>query len=121
MHAWGQVVTFDADVTRSTWRTLQRSVNGMCGPADRGAAALVVAPDGFDARFSARERRYRYTVLNRPVPDPFLAATTWHVATPLDLAGACAWPAIRSSGEHDFASFCRQVPEPEASLVRRVH
>ena len=58
-------------------------------------------------------RTYRYTVLNRAVPDPFLAATTWHVSTPLDLAGmrlACD-PFI---GEHDFSSFCRKVAGQDA-------
>ena len=46
-------------------------------------------------------------MLNRPVPDPFLWATTWHVAEPLALTGlrlACD-PLI---GEHDFSSFCRR-------------
>lgn len=121
VHAWGQVVSCDlpgdVDLDR-----LQRSLNRICGPA------LVVrdaawADDGFDARFSARWRRYRYTVLNRPVPDPFLAGTTWHVPQPLDLRAmvlACD-PLI---GEHDFSSFCRRPKvAPEAtpvSLVRRV-
>jgi tRNA pseudouridine38-40 synthase len=69
---------------------------------------------------SAIARRYRYTVLNRPVPDPFLAAFSWHVPDPLDLAAlrlACD-PLI---GEHDFTSFCR-LPRgvPGYSLLRRV-
>ena len=38
--------------------------------------ATVAAPD-FDARFSARARIYRYTVLNGAAPDPFLARTAW--------------------------------------------
>ena len=59
-------------------------------------AAEAVEPD-FDARFSARWRRYRYTVLNDPVPDPFLAATTWHVDRAARPAARCGWPAIRSS------------------------
>src|SRR5262249_50047236 len=66
---------------------------------------------------------YRYTVLNRPVPDPFLARTSWHVAEPLDLA-ALRLGADPLVGEHDFTSFCRapRVPEgaPPATLVRRV-
>jgi len=121
VHAWGQVVSLDlpddADLAR-----LQQSINRICGPAlvVRGATWV---DDGFEARFSARWRRYRYTICNRPVPDPFLAATAWHVPQPLDLRAmtlACD-PLI---GEHDFSSFCRRPkPAPGApavSLVRRV-
>jgi hypothetical protein len=83
VHAWGQVVSFDAPADGLDLVALQRSLNGM------GAPAIVVrsveaAPADFDARFSAVWRRYRYTVLNTDVPDPFLAATTWHVGRPLD-------------------------------------
>jgi tRNA pseudouridine38-40 synthase len=78
---------------------------------------------GFDARSSARSRTYRYTVLNRPYPDPFLRFTAWHVPEPLDLRAmvlACD-PLI---GSHDFSSFCRRPKvfedQEPASLTRRV-
>ncbi len=80
--------------------------------------AGVVSPS-FDARRSATSRRYRYSVHNAPAPDPFAAATSWHVATPLDLRAmrlACD-PIL---GEHDFSSFCRRPTSPGGSLVRRV-
>ena len=120
VHAWGQVVHFDVDQPEPDLVGLQRHLNSMLGPAIVVRSAEV-ASAGFNARRSAVARRYRYTVLNRPVPDPFLATTTWHVAEPLDLAAlrlACD-PII---GEHDFSSFCR-VPKriPDASLVRLVY
>jgi len=120
VHAWGQVVHFDVDQPEPDLVGLQRHLNSMLGPAIVVRSAEV-APEGFNARRSAVARRYRYTVLNRPVPDPFLAATTWHVVDPIDLAAlrlACD-PII---GEHDFSSFCR-VPKriPDASLVRLVY
>ncbi|MGH9149184.1 MAG: tRNA pseudouridine(38-40) synthase TruA, partial [Acidimicrobiales bacterium] len=55
-----------------------------------------------------------------PVPDPFLAPTTWHVPAPLELRSmqAACDPLI---GEHDFAAFCRRARgEGDQSLVRRV-
>ena len=119
VHAWGQVVTFDAEEERFDALKLQRSLNGTLSPAIV-ARAVEVVDAGFDARRSALTRRYRYTVLNRDVPDPFLAATTWHVPGELSLA------ALRLScdpiiGEHDFTSFCRAPRrDPDASLVRRV-
>src|SRR5262245_5378353 len=122
VHAWGQVVSFDAPADGLDLERLQRSVNGLCGPAI-GVRAAEVAPPNFDARLSAIWRRYRYTILNEPAPDPFLAGTTWSIPPPLDVRAlrlACD-PLI---GEHDFSSFCRRPKPPEgappATLVRRV-
>jgi tRNA pseudouridine38-40 synthase len=131
VHAWGQVVSFAAPAAALDLDALQRSVNKLCGGTIVVRSAEWVPLD-FDARFSARSRVYRYTVLNRPVPDPFLRATSWWVAAPLDLRAmrlGCD-PLI---GEHDFSSFCRRpkdrtigviggepVEPVEASLVRRV-
>lgn len=121
VHAWGQVVSLD--LTEGTdLEALHRSLLKLCGP-DIVVREVTQAEPEFDARFSAQSRTYRYTVLNRPVPDPFLARTSWHVATPLDLellTLACD-PFL---GEHDFSAFCRRPkPVPGAtapSLVRRV-
>ena len=119
VHGWGQVVSFDAQVDDLDLDRLQRAVNKLCAPAIVVREAAI-APDGFDARRSAVARRYRYTVLNRSVPDPFLAATAWLVEEDLDLAPmrlGCD-PLI---GEHDFTSFCRVPRRAEHyTMVRRV-
>jgi tRNA pseudouridine38-40 synthase len=114
VHAWGQVVSFDARADADP-AALARAANRALRPAVVVRAAAL-APEGFDARRWATGRRYRYTVLNRPVPDPFTAATAWHVATPLDLR-AMQLACDPLYGEHDFSSFCRRGP---GSLVRRV-
>ena len=116
VHAWGQVVHFDTPVELDPV-ALQRSLIAMLAPTIV-VRRVGLAPPGFDARRSATGRRYRYTVLNRPVPDPFLAATTWHVDEPLDLSAmtlACD-PMI---GEHDWSSFCRRPPEEDPALAPR--
>ena len=127
VHAWGQVVSFDArsDVDP---QALQRSVNKALHPAVVVREAEVVDAT-FDARRSATGRRYYYRVLNTPVADPFQAATAWHVAIPLDLR-AMRLACDPLYGEHDFSSFCRRPrarpapeatgPAPEVPLVRRV-
>ena len=121
VHAWGQVVSFDAPADRFDPVALQRSVNRLCGPAIV-ARDVAQAQPGFDARHSATGRTYRYTIVNRPVPDPFLARTAWHVDEPLDLdllRLGCD-PLV---GEHDFAAFCRRPKHRdghEVSLVREV-
>lgn len=121
VHAWGQVVSFDAPADRFDPVGVQRSLNRLCGPAIVVRDAAVVADD-FDARHSAIGRTYRYTILNRPVPDPFLAHQVWHVDNPLDidlLRLGCD-PLI---GEHDFAAFCRKAKGRDGqplSLVRNI-
>jgi tRNA pseudouridine38-40 synthase len=122
VHAWGQVVHVDLAEDRTDVARLQRSLNGLCSPTLVVRDAVVVPAD-FDARFSAVGRRYRYTVVNRPVSDPFLAATAWWVEDPLDLRlmrMACD-PLI---GLHDFRSFCRRrrgvTRGPEPVYTRRV-
>jgi len=121
VHAWGQVIHFDTTTPAADLdlEKLQRAVSSICGPAIVVRAAEIAA-EGFDARRSARARRYRYTVLIRPVADPFLAATSWHVPDPLDrrVLDLTCDPII---GEHDFTSFCR-APKgvKDYSMVRRV-
>jgi tRNA pseudouridine38-40 synthase len=122
VHGWGQVVSFDAREEGLDLPELQRSLNKLCGPQVVVREAAVAAPD-FDARRSATGRSYRYTVLNRPVPDPFLARFAWHVETPLDI-GALRLACDPLIGEHDFSSFCRRPRVPdgaaEPGMVRRV-
>ncbi len=124
VHAWGQVISFDVksdgvDEQRCSPEYLARAINRQCVPeiVVRDAA---IAPNDFDARFSARSRRYRYTVLHRHVPDPFLAATSWWVPEPLDIH-ALRLGCDALYGSHDFSSFCRRPKtDAEVSLIRRV-
>lgn len=120
VHATGQVVSFDARLEQMTVEELGVAVTRICGPR-LVVTRAAIAPDHFDARFSATSRRYQYSVLSADVPDPLTLGTTWHVPYPLSL------PVMRLAcdpliGEHDFTSFCR-VPkhtgEPP-SMVRRV-
>ena len=115
VHAAGQVVSFRA-VTPIDPGAVRRSLNRQLGPEIAVLAIAEVSAD-FDARFSALSRRYRYRILNREAPDPFLATTSWHVPDPLDVeamnvAAACF------EGERDFAAFCRKAEGK--STVRRV-
>ncbi len=123
VHALDQVVHFDLPAEASDRlepAALVRSCNSQLAPAIVVREALVAEP-GFDARRSARSRRYRYLVVNAPVADPLLAPLAWHVSDPLDLRAMSAG-ADALVGEHDFRAFCRRPPgtTPEAPLVRRV-
>jgi tRNA pseudouridine38-40 synthase len=115
VHAVGQVVSFVAIEELDLVR-LQKSLNGILHP-EMVVTRLTTEAPGFDARFSAAWREYRYQILNGPQPDPLRRSTTWHVADSLDLEAMNA-AADQLTGEHDFASFCR-APSNGGS-VRRV-
>jgi tRNA pseudouridine38-40 synthase len=117
VHAWGQVVSFDADADRADPEILARAVNARCVPTVVVREAEIARP-GFHARFSARARAYRYTVLNRPLPDPFRAATSWWVPEPLDL-NALRLGCDPLIGLHDFTSFCRRPRGADEPVMER--
>jgi tRNA pseudouridine38-40 synthase len=94
-----------------------RSVNSQLGPEVVVREASWADPE-FDARRSATWRAYRYTIVNRPAPDPFLARHAWWVHEPLDLR-VLRLGADPILGEHDFAAFCRKGPEG-STTTRRV-
>jgi len=102
VHATAQVVHFDCAAERplSAW---VRGVNALLPDAIAVRWAHAVPAD-FHARFSARGRRYRYVLLNRP-QRPALAQgrAGWYHA-PLDLAAMQA-AAGHLLGEHDFSAF----------------
>ena len=71
VHAWGQVVSGDLPADTDL-DDLRRRLNKLCAPAIAVRDAGWV-DDGFDARFSATWRHYRYDVWNDPSPNPLLA------------------------------------------------
>ncbi len=124
VHATAQVVHFDCATERplSAW---VRGANTLLPDAVAVRWAHPV-PDDFHARFSARGRRYRYVLLNRP-QRPALAHghVGWYHA-PLDIA-AMQDAAGRLLGEHDFSAFraaeCQAktpVKELREARVRKV-
>jgi tRNA pseudouridine38-40 synthase len=119
VHARGQVASLVTASAVSPAR-LQAAVNGSLAPE------VVVweagyAPDGFDARFSATAREYRYAIDTAEAPDPFTARFVWHRPRPLALTRMRA-AARCLEGEHDFASFCRRPGEGRSTVrdLRRV-
>ena len=114
VHARGQVVSFPSSSPQGPER-IALALNSMLGPevAVRDAS---YAPAGFDARFSASARVYRYRIDEGTVADPFRSRFVWHRPGRMALAALRA-AARQLVGEHDFASFCRQ-PGGGRSTVR---
>jgi tRNA pseudouridine38-40 synthase len=107
VHARGQVAHVDLPSEVAEDRLLRRKLNGLL-PLDIRIRKVSTAPPGFDARFSATSRTYRYRIADRPDNvDPLRRGEVYVVPRPLDLDAmrrACA-PML---GTHDFAAYCRR-------------
>lgn len=118
VHASQQVVHFEAPVARP----LTAWVRGVNSHLPEGVAVRWAQPvaDEFHARFSARGRRYRYLLLNRPQRPGLWHGRVGWFHWPLDLA-VMQNAAGRLLGEHDFSAFraaeC-QAKSPIKTLVR---
>ena len=117
VHARGQVAHVDLPSEVADDRLLRRKLNGLLA-LDIRIRRVRAAPSGFDARFSALSRTYRYRVADRPeLVDPMRRTEVYVVPRPLDLdAMQAACPAML--GEHDFAAYCRR--REGATTVRGV-
>jgi tRNA pseudouridine38-40 synthase len=113
VHARGQVVHADLPGRLDPER-VRRVLNAVAGPAIVVRQAAW-APEGFDARFSARRRTYVYRVDDSGGPDPLTRGFVLAWPRPLDLERMRS-AAVPLVGEHDFAAFCRQRP---GSTTRR--
>ncbi|MHB8147413.1 MAG: tRNA pseudouridine(38-40) synthase TruA [Vulcanimicrobiaceae bacterium] len=108
VHASGQVISFVTDRTFPFDR-LAIALNSAL-PSDISVRDIALAPPGFSARFSARERRYVYAIHNAPDRSALLAHSAFHVYSGLDLEPMLA-AADALRGEHDFRSFCGALPD----------
>jgi len=103
VHATGQ--TAHVDLAKA-WpaETVRNALNAHLRPEPIVVLEAEVAPEGWHARFSATERRYRYRILNRPSPPGLERGHVWHVKSPLD-AEAMHAAAQVLVGHHDFTTF----------------
>ncbi|MGH3508675.1 MAG: tRNA pseudouridine(38-40) synthase TruA [Nocardioidaceae bacterium] len=117
VHARGQVahvdvpdealLAADSRSTPSAVESLPRRLNGVLSE-DIRVRGVEEAPPGFDARFSARWRRYAYRLADSTeVVDPLTRGQVLAWPHPLELAAMSAAGAALL-GEHDFAAFCRR-------------
>jgi len=102
VHAECQVVHFDSTAERDP-RAWTLGVTGRLPPTVCVRWCMPV-DDAFHARFSARARRYRYTLVNRPVRPALYRSTMAWERRPLD-ADAMHRAAQALLGENDFSAF----------------
>ncbi|MPZ23324.1 MAG: tRNA pseudouridine(38-40) synthase TruA [Dehalococcoidia bacterium] len=113
VHARGQVAAFSSErrLQPGQW---QAAINGNL-PADVAVVAAREVAPGFDPRRQARQRWYRYTILNQAGRSPLMRFTTWQVGDRLDLAQMRRAARVLA-GRHDFAAFCGSIEEGRTTV-----
>lgn len=119
VHALGQVAHVDIERPGDA-TTVRDALNFHMKPHAVAVLRARAVGEEFHARFSARERAYRYRIVNRRAPLTIERGHTWLVQAPLD-RDAMAEAATMLIGRHDFSSFraaeC-QAKSPEKTLDR---
>ncbi len=113
VHARAQVAHFDTDARM---------------PADKFAVALNMrlprdirvlfteeVPSDFHARFTAKQKSYRYVVQTGPHARVFTRDTALHLHAPLDFEKMCR-SATQAVGAHDFAAFMSADAQTENTV-----
>ncbi|MBM4031037.1 MAG: tRNA pseudouridine(38-40) synthase TruA [Planctomycetes bacterium] len=102
VHALGQVAHFLTG-SRIAAERLPHAINARI-PDDIAVLRAEDVPTYFHARYSAKRKTYRYSIVCRPVRPAVGAAFVHWCRRPLDVA-AMGLAAERFLGEHDFAAF----------------
>ncbi len=122
VHAMGQVAHFDLDYgTRTlTGHDLAKAINAHLRPQPVAVLKAEEVDGEFHARFSAKNKLYRYRLINRSAPLAIDQGFAWNMHYVLDV------PAMHDAaqillGQHDFTTFrdseC-QAKSPVKSITR---
>lgn len=103
VHARGQVINF---LTKSRIPTerFHLAMNSLL-PNDIAVIEATEAEQNFHARFAAKGKHYRYTILNQRIPSPFDRLYAYQVYQSLDI-DKMQVAAQRIVGTHNFRAFC---------------
>ncbi len=103
VHATAQVAHCDLLRDWDTFR-LTGAINAHLRPLPVSVTACAAVPDDFHARFSARERRYVFRLVQRRAPVTHDRGLVWQVPHLLD-TDAMRQGAAHLIGHHDFTTF----------------
>jgi tRNA pseudouridine38-40 synthase len=115
VHAAGQVAHIKTE-TAIPAGDLVHAINTKL-PDDIAVLHAADVPPDFHARYAARAKTYRYSILNRPVRSPLARNRTHLVRHTLDVSAMRA-AARHLVGRHDFTSF--QSKPDGTSAVRTI-
>ena len=113
VHALGQIVQID--LPDFFPHRLREALNYHLKPHPIVILRAAPAPPGWNARFSAISRTYRYIISNRAAFPAIEANRVWHVKHKLD-APAMHRAAQTLLGHHDFSSFRASACQAKSPL-----
>jgi tRNA pseudouridine38-40 synthase len=116
VHAEAQAASFPYS-GRLSAEGIKDALNAVL-PPDLSCLEAQDMGERFHARYSATGKTYRYRVLNRREPNPFLRRYSLHVPQPLDLEAMRAAGAALL-GTHNFQAFTN-LKEKEKSFERNL-
>jgi tRNA pseudouridine38-40 synthase len=117
VHAQAQIANFKTSSLLPIDK-IHISLNSLL-PHDISIIGIREMPLDFHARFNARGKLYRYTIVTSRHRSVFLDRYAWHCYFPLDFA-LMKKESVSLVGEHDFKSFTASGGDQE-STVRRIH
>jgi len=116
VHALGQTANFKSDAGLST-RAFQMGLNSLL-KNDIVVRECRIVDDDFHARYAAKGKIYRYSILNSRTPVAIGRQYMWQIRGKLDFY-AMQQAAVHIIGIHDFKAF-EGVGSPRSSTVRNI-
>jgi tRNA pseudouridine38-40 synthase len=116
VHARAQRVAFDSDLAIPA-RGWVMALNAHL-PNEIAVVRAAAVDPGFEPRFRAARKTYRYAILESEVGDPFHAGRSWRVGERLNHE-AMREASAALVGEHDFRAF-RAAGDDRTDTVRHV-
>ena len=116
VHALGQVASFHTEQVIRDCRKFLLDLNAAL-PSDIAVTRLDAASPRFHARLNAKEKTYRYSVWNSPIPNVLQRKLQYQLPDPLD-DEAMRTAASMLLGTHDFAGF--STGHTKKSTVRHI-
>lgn len=118
VHALAQCAHVDLTARKLTADQWPKALNTALPSAVRVLRSYYVS-EIFHARFSAKEKLYRYRIWAAPILPPLEVGRSWHVSGSLDLEILKA-AGQKFIGKHDFAAFAANRGKKEATTIRTI-
>ncbi len=116
VHAFGQCAHLACE-TRLTTSELLSGINALT-PRDIAVLSVTSVADHFHARFRAKGKRYRYRIVNRPIPSAVERRFAWNITAPLN-RDAMRKATESILGTRDFQAF-EGAGSPRDTTVRTI-